>query len=428
MSITRRRMMSLTAAASTAALALPAYLRAASASPITLTVATAPAQYRSVYETIGQLFMAENPDIQIDFPATAETYEAQVQASLRASITGDMPDVAFHGLNQLRIFADRELAVELDQFIRREVDWSGQGYRESISAMGRVGEAVYGIPFAISIPSNFLNLDLVARAGADPAALPTDWDGIIDLGAAIDAGGNTASGIYYDYGASGAFGFQTLLFSKGGRMMSEDEREIAFDGPEGIWALELLRRFGEAGQPDITRQQARQSFAAGALGIYTNTTSNLTSFEKQVAGRYPIGHMIVPVEPVAGRLPAAGNLLVMFAREPARQDAAWRFIKFATSPAAQTVMVKATGYSPVNSRAADDPTHLKTFFAENPNYAIGMAALDSLTGWYAFPGQNGIRITDMIRDQMQAVITLEKRPEDAMATMVEQTRTLLASG
>ena len=395
-----------------------------SAQTMTLTVSYSPATYQDVYEQIASRFMAENPGIEIELQAAAN-YDELTQTTLRAAITGTLPDVSHQGMAGMRIYVDQGIALPLDPFIAAEPDWERLGYSASVAEMGRIGGAVYGIPFAISTPTLFYNADLVRRAGGDPDALPETWPEIIDLAERIDALGPDILGIYYDYGASSAFAWQTLVFSQGGDMLSADETDVAFDGPEGRWAFDLLQRFGAAGQVDMSRQQARQTFAAGGLGIYKNASSLLTRFLTQAEGQFEVVVQPVPVPAPDGRLPVGGNAAMMFATEPERQQAAWDYILFATGPVGQTIMVQETGYVPVNTLPVDDPAYLGAFYSDNPQYRIPVEQMPVMSNWYAFPGENSVRITEIIRDAMQDVVTLREQPDTAMDRLVAEVEALL---
>ena len=48
-----------------------------------------------------------------------------------------------------------------------------------------------------------------------------------------------------------------------------------------------------------------------------------------------------------------------------------------------------------------------------------------LTGWYAFPGENGLKITDVIKDHIQSVISKEVTPEKALVAMTRDVQALL---
>jgi multiple sugar transport system substrate-binding protein len=81
------------------------------------------------------------------------------------------------------------------------------------------------------------------------------------------------------------------------------------------------------------------------------------------------------------------STLKMFARDPAKQRAAWEYVKFATGPVGATLMVKATGYFPANALPAKDPALLGDFYKQSPNHQTAIGQLPMLTAWYAFPGR-----------------------------------------
>ena len=133
----------------------------------------------------------------------------------------------------------------------------------------------------------------------------------------------------------------------------------------------------------------------------------------------------VPVPAPDGRLPVGGNAAMMFATEPERQQAAWDYILFATGPVGQTIMVQETGYVPVNTLPVDDPAYLAAFYSDNPQYRIPVEQMPVMSNWYAFPGENSVRITEIIRDAMQDVVTLREQPDTAMDRLVAEVEALL---
>src|SRR5262245_924174 len=62
--------------------------------------------FKSLHEELAKRFHAENPNIEIRYRAPAENYEDATQQMLRAAVAGNMPDVAYHGLNRVRIFVE----------------------------------------------------------------------------------------------------------------------------------------------------------------------------------------------------------------------------------------------------------------------------------------------------------------------------------
>lgn len=344
------------------------------------------------------------------------------QLMLRAAITGDIPDVAFQGTSFLQLFADRGLAVPLDEFIQAEPDWSALGYSQSVTKIGRINGKIYAVPFATSVPTIYFNADLVKGAGGDPRNLPKTWDGILELARKMKA---PSGGIYFDYTPTGNWTFIALVQAAGGRMMTPDLKKIAFHGKEGMDALRLLKSIGEAGMKDMSRDQAKQAFAAGSMGILVTSSSDITFYTEQSAGRFPIIVSPFPVSSDKGLLPAGGSALMVHTKDAAEQKLAWEFIKFVTNAQSQTILATATSYIPINEKAIRDPGLLGDYYARNPNLRVPITQLEQLDGFFAFPGENSTKITKVVQDQLQAVITLQRSPEDAMQQMAGAVEALL---
>ncbi len=68
------------------------------------------------------------------------------------------------------------------------------------------------------------------------------------------------------------------------------------------------------------------------------------------------------------------------------------------------MMVNATGYMPATTIPAEREDMLAKFYRDNPNHLVSIKQQDVITGWYAFPGQNALRITDVINDHLQTVV------------------------
>src|SRR5262249_24184790 len=175
-----------------------------------------PSLFKALHEELAKRFQAEHPKIEIRYRAPAEHYEDATQQMLRAAVTGNMPDVAYHGLNRVRIFVERGVAMPLDSFINAEPDWAAQGHQPESASLGEVGGKVYGLPFAISTAIVYYNPDLVARAGGDPEAFPKEWDAIVELSRKIQALGGGVTGGWVGYGITPDSVFPSLVFADAG--------------------------------------------------------------------------------------------------------------------------------------------------------------------------------------------------------------------
>ncbi len=382
--------------------------------------------FSETHRLIAEEFHAAHPDIRVVFRAPTETYDDAVQRVLRDTIISDAPDVTFQGLYTLRTLADQGAVVALDDLIAEEPDLAGEGFHEAMFEIGRQGNSIYGLPFAISLPIAYYNLDLVRRAGGDPDALPQTWDEVIALARQIDALDPVTDGVFYEWDIVGNWLWQALVFSQGGKLLDEEAMTVAFDGAAGDFGIATHTRLvKDGGMPNMTGNDGRSAFASGNLGIYISSTSRLKQLEDMIGGRFELKTELFPDVREDGRLPSGGNLAVIHSTDPDKLAAAWEMVKFWTGPRGAAIMVETTGYMPPNNKATE--LYLGDFYAENPNNFTAVRSIDKLTGWFAFPGENSLKITDVIRDHLQSIATgaRAEEPEAVLADMARDVQALL---
>lgn len=372
-----------------------------------------------------EAFSKKHPDIKVEFRTAYKDYEDAAQRVLREGITGNVPDVTFQGLNRVRVLADKNIAVALDDFIANEKDFDAAGYHEGMRQAGAVNGKVYGLPFAISLPIVYYNMDLVKKAGLDENSLPKTWDEITALAKKIKSQGE-ADGVMTEWAITDNWLWQSLVFANGGTMLNEDETKVAFDGDAGKQAIGTLAGLvTETESPNMTPNEMLAAFSAGKIGVMVTTTARVNAVTKQIGGKFELKTGNYPdLKEGVSRLPAGGNVAIITAKDKEKQKAAWEFLKFATGPEGGAIMVKTTGYMAPNNKAAD---LLKDFYTENPNQAVALSQLPYLTGWYAFPGDNGLKITDVIKDRLQSIMdgSRAEEAEAVLADMAADTQALL---
>jgi multiple sugar transport system substrate-binding protein len=371
-------------------------------------------------------FEKQVPDVKVTFRPAYKDYEDGAQTALRNAIVKQLPDVAFQAINLQRPFVDRGIAVDVSPFIAKEVDWKGQGFSDSMMALGTFKGKPYGLAFAVSTPIIYINEDLVRKAGGDPDNFPQNWADIIVLAKKIQALGNDTVGLFYSWAVTGNFMWQGLIFANGGSMLTADESKVAFDGEAGQRAAhDLDRMVKEGGMPNLAQEAARQTFFGGKMGIWTESTSLLRVADDGVAGKFKWRSVLFPVPGPNPRLPTGGNAALMFTTDPAKQLAAWQFMKFATGPIGATIMVKTTGYMPPNSVPATDPNMLGAFYATHPNHLTSIRQQKYMTGWYAFPGDNGLKIIDVMKDHLQSIVDQSTPSDRGLKQMASDVQALL---
>jgi len=405
-----------------AALHSPCY-----AETVKIEVATAPSIYQPTYKAVVAAFERSHPQIKVNLIPAVREDEELVQRTLRAAIVGETPDVLFVSPVLMRPLVDRRLAVPLAELGATPAKLSALGMVGGAAGVGKVRGTLYGLPLGVSVPVLAYNAELVRRAGGDPDRFPTSWSEATTLVGRIGRLGGGVLGGFFEYDNTGNWTYQALVDSLGGSMMAADDRTIAFDGPAGREALAILKAFGEAGQgrTDMTRDQARQAFAAGTIGVLVTSSGALAGLEKQAADQFTLKAAPLPIARSGAKVPAAGEVVMVLAKTAEKRAAAWEFAKFAVGVEAQTLVGQKTGLLSVNREALNDPARLGRNLEARPNLKAAVDQLSRLTEWYAFPGENTIKITEVIKGHLQQVLTLKRSPEEALVAMKRDVKTLL---
>jgi multiple sugar transport system substrate-binding protein len=411
----------LAAAAVSMAMSIPAHAET------TLTVHyPMPGFFKDVMDTISKKFMEENPDIKIQFANPSATYEEGIQTIMRQAGTAEMPDVTFIGLNRLRMLNERDIPVDLTPLVAKEGDMASKGFSANILKLAQVQGKQVGLAFATSNPIMYYNADLVRAAGGNPDVPPKTWDEVIALGGKIKALGDGNEGIDFRWQGDDWM-FSALLFGAGGTMLNEDETKVTFNGPEGQKAVEVLDRMvKEGGLPVLTKQAGEQAFVAGKIGFAFQTTGALRNTIKNVGTKFDLRTAHIPlIDPVNGKLPTGGNAVVILSKDADKQAAAWKFAKFAAGPYGASVVVPGTGYVPNNELAAASPDYLGTFYKENPLFRAGLEQMPLMKPWYAFPGGNGVKVTQTIVENLSRVVEQSATPQEALTDAAADVEDLL---
>ncbi len=404
-----------------AALAAPA-LRAQPNVEITVHYSQ-PHVFRESKEAVAAAFSRHEPGIRINW-VTTPNYDEGTQLILRQAVAGTQADLTYQGLNRLRVLAERGICQDLTPFLNREGNPANQGYSETILGLGRTAGMQAGLAYAVSTMITYMNLDVLRDVGVDARTFPTNWDGVLDLAARIARLPNAPDPLYYDIGE---WAWSALLYGHGGQYMSGDERRFMMDTPQGLAAMRLYQRILREGRmPNLNTPAAQQAFGAGRIGIRFGSTAFLRNVMQSVGQNFPLATTIMPViDAERGRLQVGGSAGMLLTRDPVKQEAAWKFLRFSTSAEGTALMVQNTGYVPCNQMAVDDPRWLGEFYRANPLFSAAMRQLPITVAWYAFAGTNGVRISQTISDNLQRLVEARATPEQVVQDMQREVTRLL---
>ena len=380
------------------------------------------------YEKIMPKFNEAHPNIEVKIRATYESYEDGTNTVLREAVAGTLPDVTMQGLNRQAILVEKGIAKSLEPFIAKEADFSKDGYHKAMLDLGTFAEEVYGLPFSISLPVGYYNMETMAKAGYDSSNLPTTWEEVIAACVKLREAG-VENPMFWGWNITGNWFLQALMWSQDKPTVVDADFQL--DTPEGLTALNTMKDlFRGCEMQNLEWKAALASFSAGEIGMMYWSTSAVGAVERAMDGftlqtnEYPG----LKAEGPMG-LPAGGNsaMLVSQSDDPAVLDAAWKWLKFITSGEGAADVARTTGYMPPNQAANE--IILKDFYAENPNKATAVRQLPLLREWQAYPGNNGLAATQVIYDGIEGIVTGEfDDMEELQEELTEEVQDLMPSG
>jgi multiple sugar transport system substrate-binding protein len=381
--------------------------------------------FRPIHQAVIKEFnkTPQGKNITVKLEAPYPDYEQVAQRTLIGATQGNAPVISFQGINQIRQYIDGGHAYDLSEFKKNDPRWKEKGtYYPAMMRLGVFNGKQYAIPFAISTPIMYINVDLFKKAGLDPNSPPTNWPGVIAAAKKIDALGDDIVGMFYDYLITGNWCLQALVWSEGGSFMDKGETKVTLDQAPGQRAYKLLRKFIDEGvQRDWNRKQGEQSFIAGKVGFYFSSTSWLKGVQDKAVfdlktALFPFGSSGLR------RLPTGGNGAVIITDDPKKAKAAYEYAMFAAGPIGTAIMVKGSGYMPMHAKGREN---LASFYAANPNFVTSLKQIPIIFRWYSFPGKNTLKIIDILKDSMQAVVAKKTEPVASLNSAVAEIRKLI---
>ena len=349
--------------------------------------------FRPIHTKIIKEFNKIHPNIHIRLEAPMSDYEELTQRTLSGIAQGNAPVLSFQGVNQFRQYIELGAAYDITPFTQGDPRWAaGSDYYPEMMRLCNFGGRQYGVPFAISTPIMYANHTLLAKAGVDLSKPFTTWKDVIAAARKVRAYDPKCQGIYVDYQATGNWIWQAFLYSEGGSMMDEKETRVTFADEPGIRAAQQLRE---------TALQGQQSFISGRAGFYIASTSWLKGVQDKIRSFDVRTHFFPQGSTGLRRLPCGGNGALIITKDPKVARAAYEYAMFASGPVGTAIQVAGSGYMPMNKKGTEA---LQPFYDRNPNFRTSLEQIPTIFRWYAFPGTNTLKIIDVIKNDLQAIV------------------------
>jgi sn-glycerol 3-phosphate transport system substrate-binding protein len=149
-------------------------------------------------------------------------------------------------------------------------------------------------------------------------------------------------------------------------------------------------------------------FEKKAAMIWT-TTGNLTNVRNNA--KFPFGVAMLPAGKRRGSPTGGGNFYISSKAPAAQQEAAFKFMRWITSPERAAQWCVDTGYVAVRPDAFETPA-LKKYVGDFPAAAVARDQLQYAVA--ELSTHENQRVTKALNDGLQSALTTTKSPEQAM--------------
>jgi sn-glycerol 3-phosphate transport system substrate-binding protein len=362
-------------------------------------------------------FEKENPGIKIK-PVYSGTYQDTIAKVLTAVKGGEAPHLSVILSTDMFTLIDEDAIVAWDELVKSDADKSWmKGFYPAFMANSQTGGKTWGIPFQRSTIVMYWNKDLYKEAGLDPEKPANSWDELLAHAKKLtkrDGSGNvTQWGVQIPASGFPYWLFQGLTTPNNAILMNEAGNQTFYDKKEVVEALQYwvdLSRKEKVHPPGIVEWGTTpKDFFEKKVAIMWTTTGNLTNVKNNA--QFPFGVAMLPEKQRRGSPTGGGNFYLAKKTTPEEREAAFKFVKWMTTPERAADWGIKTGYVAVSPAAWETP-RMKEYVAGFPQAAV---ARDQLPHSVAeLSTHENQRVTKALNDGLQAALTGTKTPDQAM--------------
>lgn len=365
-------------------------------------------------EKLVTAFNEQSEDITVVSRYNPDMYKGLLQ-NLQAEVaSGNAPAMIQVGWSYLEYFNENfgyTSPVEIiEDYFPEDANFLEENFLENILelAQNEEGEQM-GLPYSLSTPVLYLNTEILAEYGLDPAG-PSTWEEVVEYATAIKEESGKY-GIYIQEPADN-WATQAILESNGAQMITDGEASFASE--EGIEAYQIYADMVLDGVAlHISWDEGLKSFVDGEVAMAFTTIARSKSILDSAS--FEVTAVAAPSwEGVEKKIPAGGAFLAITAQEEETQKAAWEFQKFLYENESVEEWSLGTGYVP--STKAFEGEAINSILEVNPMMAAAVEQMENVVPWASFPGDSGLAAEQLLIDLRDQILGGSISAKDGLST------------
>ncbi len=291
-----------------------------------------------IIDTFAADFEKENPGVKIK-PIYSGTYQDTITKALTAVKGGEPPVTSILLSTDMFTLIDEDAIVPFDELIKTPEDQAWlKSFYPAFMENSQTGGKTWGIPFQRSTIVLYYNKEAFKEAGLDPNRPPANWKEMQEYAAKLtkrDASGRvTQWGVQIPSSGFPYWLFQGLAIEAGANLMNAAGTETYYDKPEVIEALQywvdLVKKYKVHPEGIVEWGTTPKDFFEKKVAMVWTTTGNLTNVRTNA--KFDFGVAMLPAGKQRGSPTGGGNFYLFKKSTPAQRDAAFKFVKWITTP------------------------------------------------------------------------------------------------
>ncbi len=326
---------------------------------------------RETSEELVNKFNSSQSDVYVEFQNQGN-YEETAQKLTAALQARTTPDVSIlSDVWWFKFYLAKALQPLDDLYGGADVDTGD--YVQALFGEGVRNGASYWVPFARSTPLFYYNKDIWAEAGL-PDRGPETWDEFVEwTPKLVKKDGNTltrAAFVHPSAAGYNAWLFQGMAWQFGGQYSKEFE--MTMTDPNTVAAGQF---YGDTVNKDAWAKFSPdevKEFVSGGAAASIMSTGSMGGLLRDA--QFELGTAFLPKKEQFGCCTGGAGMAILANLPEEKQQAAMRWIAFATSPENTTFWSKNTGYMPVRTSAVESD-EMQQYFKENPTFKTAVDQL-----------------------------------------------------
>jgi len=336
------------------------------------------------------------------------SYTQLYQKNLSAIQAGALPELAVAYESFVADYMKADVVLNLDPYVNSAKNGLTKESQADIykpyfdtNRFPQFGNQLLSFPFTKSLFLQYQNDDILKEIGK---SAPKTWDEFEQTAAAAVKKGADGKTTRYGWAITiNASNFNGWVLSRGGKLMSDDQKTVAWDQQPAIDAVTMMKRMIDNGSAYVPKGFDYQTdFGTGkALFVQESSTGRpffVSSFKQ------PINWSLTNIpqkDPAKAATVQYGANIAIFKSTPEKQLASWLFVKWFADAAQTAEWAVKSSYMPVRKSAADTDT-LKNAWKTDVQ---GKQAFDQIGTSIPEPNVRGQQdIRTVIEDMLNAVV------------------------